>query len=104
VMNDKINGRQASASESRPLARNEVRALDTAVRTALMRTTDRTTRAHLQDVRDQIARILDPKFAPPTTHGVALPIIIGVDGAEGCWLDYAIKKESGVRAQESVEP
>src|SRR6185436_6220395 len=67
VMNDKINGRQASASESRPLARNEVRALDTAVRTALLRTTDRTTRAHLQDVRDQIARILDPKFAPPTT-------------------------------------
>ena len=103
VMNDKINGRQASASESRSLARNELRTLDGAARTALMRTTDRTTRAHLQDVRDQIARILDPKFAAPTAPTVVLPIVTGVDGDTGCWLDYAIRiqKESGIGNQES---
>jgi len=103
VMNDKINGRQASASESRALARNELRTLDGAVRTALMRTTDRATRAHLQDVRDQIGRILDPKFAAPTAPTVVLPIVTGVDGDTGCWLDYAVRiqKESGIGNQES---
>ncbi|HEY7185555.1 MAG TPA: zinc-dependent metalloprotease [Vicinamibacterales bacterium] len=103
VMNDKINGRQASASESRSLARNELRTLDGLVRTALMRTTDRTTRAHLQDVRDQIGRILDPKFAPTAAPLVPVLIPTGVDGEAGCWLDYAIRisKESGVRNQES---
>jgi len=33
------------------------RTLDGAVRTALMRATDRATRAHLQDARDQIAAV-----------------------------------------------
>jgi uncharacterized protein DUF4953/uncharacterized protein DUF5117/uncharacterized protein DUF5118 len=103
VMNDKINGRQASASESRSLARNELRTLDGTVRTALMRTTDRSTRAHLQDVRDQIGRILDPKFAATTAPIVVPPIVTGVDGETGCWLDYAIRiqKESGIGNQES---
>jgi uncharacterized protein DUF4953/uncharacterized protein DUF5117 len=103
VMNDKINGRQASASESRSLARNELRTLDGAVRTALVRITDRTTRAHLQDVRDQIARILDPKFAPAAAPALPLLIPTGVDGESGCWLDYAIRiqRESGNRNQES---
>jgi hypothetical protein len=103
VMNDKINGRLASGSESRPLARSVLRALDTSARTALLRATDRATRAHLQDVRDQIGRILDPKFAPAATPGIQLPIIIGVDGETGCWLDYAIRiqKESGSGNQEA---
>ena len=49
----------------------------------------------LQDVRDQIARILDPKFAPPAAPQ-NLPIIFGLDGQDesaGCWLDYAIRVE-----------
>jgi hypothetical protein len=44
-------------------------------------------------VRDQIARILDPKFAPPTAPQNPL-IIFGLDGSDeaaGCWLDYAIR-------------
>jgi hypothetical protein len=103
LMNEKINGRLASSGESRPLARLEIRALDTAVRAAMPRTTDRVTRAHLQDVRDQIGRILDPKFAPPATPTLALPIIIGADGETGCWLDYAIRiqKESGIGNQDA---
>ena len=64
AMSDKVNSRVSG--ESRPLARGELRALDTSVRAAIAKAADRTTRLHLQDVRDQIARILDPKFAPPT--------------------------------------
>jgi hypothetical protein len=91
LMGDKVNTR-ISSSESRPLARGELRALDVAVRAAMAKAADRTTRLHLQDVRDQIARILDPKFAPAAPQ-VAPPIILGVDDSLGCWLDYAIRIE-----------
>ena len=33
---------------------------------ALAKTTDHETRAHLEASKDEIAKILDPKFAPPT--------------------------------------
>ena len=93
AMNDKVNSRVSG--ESRPLARGELRSLDTSVRAAIAKAADRETRLHLQDVRDQIARILDPKFAPPTAPQ-NVPIIFGVDGSDervGCWLDYAIRVE-----------
>jgi hypothetical protein len=48
-------------SEARALLRGELRALDGQLAAALGRTGDRTTRAHLQDARDQISRILDPE-------------------------------------------
>jgi hypothetical protein len=90
AMSDKVNSRVGG--ESRPLARGELRSLDTAVRAAIAKAADRTTRLHLQDVRDQIARILDPKFAPTTAPQNA-QIIFGVDETIGCWHDYAIRLE-----------
>jgi hypothetical protein len=97
VLNDKVNGRLAAASQSRALARSELRALDTAIRSALPRTADRSTRAHLQDVRDQIGRILDPKFAPAPTPQLVIPILTAADG-ENCWIDYAIRVPSETEA------
>jgi hypothetical protein len=90
AMGQKVNSR--NSSESRPLARGELQALDVSVRAAIARAADRTTRLHLQDVRDQIAKILDPKFAPPAVPQVPT-IIFGLDEAIGCWLDYAIRIE-----------
>ena len=89
AMGDKVN---RTSGESRPLARGELRALDASVRAAIAKAADRMTRLHLQDVRDQIARILDPKFAPPAAP-LNLPIILGLDEQVGCWLDYAIRIE-----------
>ena len=66
VMGDKLNGRQPATDDGRPLARGELRALDQSVRNALVKAADRATRFHLEDVRDQIARMLDPKFVPPS--------------------------------------
>jgi hypothetical protein len=97
VLNDKVNGRLAAASQSRALARSELRALDGAIRSALPRTADRSTRAHLQDVRDQIGRILDPKFAPAPTPQLVIPILTAADG-ENCWIDYAIRVPNGTEA------
>jgi hypothetical protein len=94
VMGDKLNGRQASTGDGRLLARGELRAIDVAAQAALARTVDRTTRMHLQDVRDQIAKILDPRFVPPASAAAGIPIP-GLDDQEGCWLDYAIRSTGG---------
>jgi hypothetical protein len=50
-----------SPTDARALLRGELRDLDTAIRTALARTPDRTTRLHLQDARTEIERILNPE-------------------------------------------
>jgi len=94
----------ASSGDEKPFYRAELRALNTSVAAALPRTTDRTTRVHLEGVRDQIARILDPKFSPMQGAG-APEIRIFADQwsaqprpadnndlqTDDCWPDYAIK-------------
>jgi hypothetical protein len=41
--------------------RSELQTLDASLRAALPRAANRETRAHLEDARDQIEKILDPK-------------------------------------------
>jgi hypothetical protein len=89
VMGDKINGRLAATGDGRGLARGELRAIDLAAQGAIARAADAITRAHLRDVRDRIAKILDPQFAPPPATPV--PAVPALDEPEGCWLDYAIR-------------
>mgnify|MGYP002780465790 CR=1 FL=1 len=50
-----------SVADARPLLRGELMELDTALRQAVARTSDRTTRLHLLDARAQIDRILNPE-------------------------------------------
>ncbi len=81
-----------SSGDERPLYRAELRSLSGQVTAALVKPADRETKAHLEGVRDQITRILDPKFATPAAAGAG-PIRIGFDsltGAESCWPDYVI--------------
>ena len=88
---DKLNGRQAVTDDQRPLFRGELRALSTEITGALPRTTDRLTRLHLEDVKDQIAKILDPKFVLPAPAGPAGAIRRALDeDALSCWQDYGI--------------
>jgi hypothetical protein len=99
VMNDKLNGRQTPTGDARPLARGELRAVSAAALGAIARTSDGATRMHLQDVRDQIARILDPRFAPPATPAGGGPGGAGLDepaGQEGCWVDFVIGSTNGM--------
>jgi hypothetical protein len=51
---------------------------------------------HLEDVKDQIAKILDPKFAQPApATGTAAPFGRGFGEDEletlGCWPDYSLR-------------
>ena len=48
-------------NDVRALMRGELLALDTAIRSAIPRASDRTTRLHLLDAREEIRRILDPE-------------------------------------------
>ncbi len=58
-------GRGAAApvttADFRPILKSEMRALDADLATAIAKTSDRMSKAHLEDARDLIAKMLDPK-------------------------------------------
>jgi hypothetical protein len=97
LMATRLNGAQRATDDQRPMFRGELRSLAADAATALTRTTDRDTRLHLEDVRDQVAKILDPKFQP--TGPAAAPVIVQQTSADGddeaaeeiCFPDYAIR-------------
>lgn len=96
LSNDKLNGRQAVTDDGRAIYRGELRALQAAIAAALPRATDRATKLHLEDARDQIAKILAPKFPPPAPATPA-PGFFGLTEEDfsvplTCWPDYAVRR------------
>ncbi len=100
LMGDKLNGRTPVTDDQRPFIRGELKSLNADATKALVRTTDRATRMHLEDVKDQIAKILDPKFVAPAPTTTGAPFVIGRGGAESeeefgemlkCWPDYSLR-------------
>ncbi len=97
ILGDRLNGRQALTDDQRPIIRGELRDLDAALKAASGRAADRATTLHLQDARDQIAKILDPKFAAAAAAGAAAGARPGLDGdpwplnPDTCWPDHIIR-------------
>ena len=96
LLSNKLNVRPSVTDDYRALIKAELRDLSTAIGTAMARASDRQTRAHLADARDQIAKALDPKFAPPAAPATfAFPF--GIDeevpdvNSLNCWPDYSIR-------------
>jgi hypothetical protein len=98
----KLNGRPAVTDDYRALIKAEMRDLSNSITAAQARATDRQTRAHLADAKDQIAKALDPKFAAPAPTTPTSPF--GFDdefkfnvssfedfNEADCWPDYAIR-------------
>jgi hypothetical protein len=52
--------RVQTSGDEKPLYRSELRTLSASIATALAKTTDHETKAHLEAAKDEIARILDP--------------------------------------------
>jgi hypothetical protein len=50
--------------DEKGMYRAELRTLSASITAALAKTTDHETKAHLEASRDEIAKILDPKFLP----------------------------------------
>ena len=71
-LDQKLNGTPASSAEIRMLVKGELRALDRQLQTALAASAnDENTRRHLQDSRDEIAIILDPRVPRPAPDPAA---------------------------------
>jgi len=93
MLSNKLNVRPAVTDDYRALIKAELRDLSAAIAAATPRAADRQTRAHLADARDQIAKALDPRFAPPAAPAVVFnPFGYEEDefGSFNCWPDYAI--------------
>ncbi len=54
-------GAPVGTADFRPILKSEMRALDADLAAAIARTSDRMSRAHLEDARDQIKQMLEPK-------------------------------------------
>jgi len=79
----------AASADEKSLYRAELRSLNAGIAAALAKTADRESKAHLEAARDQIAKILDPKFAQPASASGAV-IRLGIDDPQTCWPDYII--------------
>ena len=53
------------SEDEKPFYRAELHALSASISAAIAKATDHDTKAHLEGAKDQIAKILDPKFLPP---------------------------------------
>ncbi|HET8781589.1 MAG TPA: zinc-dependent metalloprotease [Pyrinomonadaceae bacterium] len=105
LLSAKLNVRPSVTDDYRALIKAELRDLNNAIGAAMARATDRQTRAHLADARDQIAKALDPKFAPPAApanpfnpFGLDDAIQFNSDPSSienfswtDCWPDHAIR-------------
>jgi hypothetical protein len=56
LLSEKLNGRGAVTDDARPLVRGELRSIATQIAQVLPRVTDRQTKLHLEDLRDQTAK------------------------------------------------
>jgi len=64
-------GRGGEPGDERPMYRAELRALKVSIAAALAKAADPETKAHLEASRDEIDKILDPKFLPPAPAAAA---------------------------------
>jgi hypothetical protein len=108
LINERINGRQPSIvlpaalagyftptianDDTRALFRGELRTLDTVIAGKTAAAGDRITSLHLREMRDTIARILDPKFATPAPAAAGAVTRMGATEEEddNCWPNLAL--------------
>ncbi len=64
-------GTPPKSDDEAPFYRAELRALSASLTQAISKATDHDTKAHLEGARDQVAKILDPKFLPPAPAAAA---------------------------------
>ena len=75
--------------------RGELKAINEQANAAIAHASDPDTRYHLEDVKDRIAKILDPKFAPAAAATATTTARRGFDdewtNPTSCWPEYVIK-------------
>jgi hypothetical protein len=98
TLSNRVNGAQAQADDVRAFFRGELRTLDRDLEAAAPRPTDRATALHIQDVRMQIARALDPAVQAPAGAAGSRGTLLADDPfdvtgtSDLCWPDYVVRK------------
>src|SRR4051812_1184798 len=98
---DRVNGRTATVDDARAFFRGELKTLDSDLKAALSKTTDRSTRLHIEDVQTQIAHALDPAIqaqpgaAPTGRPGTSFDDFDVTIAPDACWVDYSIRRKGG---------
>jgi hypothetical protein len=102
TVSGRINGAQATADDARAFFRGELKTLDSDLKLALARATDRETRLHIDDARMMIAKALDPAAQPPAAAAGTAPRPGTLDdpfdvsvSPDSCWPDYTIRRSGG---------
>ncbi len=90
LIGTRLNGAQRATDDQRPMLRGELQSIASLAKTAALRVSDRETRLHLEDLRDEISKILDPKYQLANPAGAAAAPRPTLDD-EFCWTDYAIR-------------
>lgn len=83
-----------SSGDERAYYRAELRALNASVSSAIARAGDKATKVHLEGVRDQIGKILNPEGGSSAggANRFAFEFLEMMQNPDSCWLDYTIKK------------
>ncbi len=93
MLSDRLNGRTQATDDQRPFLRGELRSIRAEIGRALPRVKDLATRLHLEDVRDQAEKALDPKFPPPAPAASTPSTPSRRADEHTCWPDLAIRPE-----------
>ena len=85
-----------SSGDERSYYRSEMRALNASVNAAIAKSADKATRVHLEGVRDQIGKILNPetggaRIGPAAFNEEAMRFLELYMNPTSCWPDYTIK-------------
>lgn len=109
IANNKINGAPQTLPQGLPAAfaamfissgdekafyRAELREVKSAAEAAIARVSDRATKVHLEAVRDQIDKVLDPKEAGRSNtaaNAFAMELLQQYLNPTSCWPDYTIE-------------
>ena len=97
LIDNRLNAEEVQWNDMRAFLRGQLKTLDTEVEASISRANDDATRFHLEDVRDEIATILDPEIYRPGINGGS------EDGFDeepdpfdpytvfGCWVDFLVQ-------------
>jgi hypothetical protein len=90
ILGSRLNSATRLTDDQRPLLRGELQSISAMAKTASVRAADRETRLHLEDLRDEVAKLLDPRYQQQTPNQPVIAAPSGLDLEEGCFVDYAI--------------
>jgi len=90
ILGSRLNSATRLTDDQRPLLRGELQSISAMAKTAAIRATDRETRLHLEDLRDEVDKMLDPRYQQQTPNQPVIAIPVSFDLEEGCFVDYAI--------------